>query len=76
MRPLTSLFVRDLRLAIRVGGGGGIGVLFFLIVVVLTPFAIVRSPSLTVNTPFAEPSWSSAPPSIAANVEELASVTS
>jgi heme exporter protein B len=32
--------VRDFRLAIRVGGGGGIGVLFFLIVVVLMPFAI------------------------------------
>ncbi len=40
MRPLTALFVRDLRLAVRVGGGGGIGVLFFLIVVMLTPFAI------------------------------------
>jgi heme exporter protein B len=38
--PLAALFVRDLRLAIRVGGGAGIGVLFFLIVVVLTPFAI------------------------------------
>jgi len=34
------LFLRDIRLAIRVGGGAGIGVLFFLIVVVLTPFAI------------------------------------
>ena len=32
--------MQDLRLAIRVGGGGGIGVLFFLIVVVLMPFAI------------------------------------
>jgi len=38
--PLAALFVRDLRLAIRVGGGAGIGVLFFLVVVVLTPFAI------------------------------------
>jgi heme exporter protein B len=37
---LAALFVRDLRLAVRVGGGAGIGVLFFLIVVVLTPFAI------------------------------------
>jgi len=37
---LAALFVRDLRLAARVGGGAGIGVLFFLIVVVLTPFAI------------------------------------
>jgi heme exporter protein B len=37
---LAALFLRDIRLAIRVGGGGGIGVLFFLTVVVLTPFAI------------------------------------
>jgi heme exporter protein B len=40
MTPLAALFLRDFRLAVRVGGGGGIGVLFFLIVVVLTPFAI------------------------------------
>jgi heme exporter protein B len=40
MSPLIALFIRDLRLAIRVGGGAGIGVLFFLIVVVLTPFAV------------------------------------
>jgi heme exporter protein B len=37
---LSALFLRDIRLAVRVGGGGGIGVLFFLIVVVLIPFAI------------------------------------
>jgi heme exporter protein B len=37
---LSAIFLRDVRLAIRVGGGGGIGVLFFLIVVVLIPFAI------------------------------------
>ena len=40
MRPLAALFIRDVRLAVRVGGGGGIGVLFFLIVVSLMPFAI------------------------------------
>ncbi len=40
MSPLAAIFLRDLRLAVRVGGGGGIGVLFFLIVVVLMPFAI------------------------------------
>src|SRR4051794_7001181 len=40
MNPLGALFIRDLKLAVRVGGGGGIGVLFFLIVVVLMPFAI------------------------------------
>jgi heme exporter protein B len=40
MSPLAALFVRDLKLATRIGGGAGIGVLFFLIVVALTPFAI------------------------------------
>ncbi len=40
MTALASLFVRDIRLAVRVGGGALIGVLFFLIVVTLTPFAI------------------------------------
>jgi heme exporter protein B len=40
MTALLALFMRDVRLAVRVGGGAGIGVLFFLIVVVLTPFAI------------------------------------
>jgi heme exporter protein B len=37
---LTALLVRDMRLAVRVGGGALIGVLFFLIVVTLVPFAI------------------------------------
>ena len=40
MTPLAALFLRELRLAVRLGGGAGIGVLFFLIVVALTPFAI------------------------------------
>ena len=40
MSALTALFVRDFRLAIRVGGGALIGVLFFLIVVTLVPFAM------------------------------------
>ena len=40
MTALAAIFLRDIRLAIRVGGGAGIGVLFFLIVVALTPFAI------------------------------------
>jgi heme exporter protein B len=40
MNALSALFVRDLRLAVRVGGGALIGVLFFLIVVTLMPFAI------------------------------------
>ena len=40
MTALTALLIRDLRLAVRVGGGAMIGVLFFLIVVTLVPFAI------------------------------------
>jgi heme exporter protein B len=40
MSPLAALLVRDFRLAIRVGGGALIGVLFFLIVVTLVPFAM------------------------------------
>jgi len=40
MTALAALFRRDLRLAVRAGGGALIGVLFFLIVVTLMPFAI------------------------------------
>jgi len=40
MSPFTALLVRDMRLAIRVGGGALMGALFFLIVVTMTPFAI------------------------------------
>jgi heme exporter protein B len=40
MTSLAALLVRDMRIAVRVGGGALIGVLFFLIVVTLTPFAI------------------------------------
>lgn len=40
MTPLRALLVRDMRLAIRVGGGALMGVLFFLLVVTLMPFAI------------------------------------
>ena len=40
MTALAALLVRDMRLSVRVGGGALIGVLFFLIVVTLTPFAI------------------------------------
>jgi heme exporter protein B len=40
MSALSALFVRDLRIAVRVGGGAMIGVLFFLAVVALMPFAI------------------------------------
>jgi heme exporter protein B len=40
MTPLAALLVRDMRLAVRVGGGAMMGVLFFLIVVTLVPFAV------------------------------------
>jgi heme exporter protein B len=40
MSPLAALLVRDMRLAVRVGGGALVGVLFFLIVVTMVPFAI------------------------------------
>jgi heme exporter protein B len=40
MTALSALLVRDMRIAVRLGGGALIGVLFFLIVVTLTPFAI------------------------------------
>jgi heme exporter protein B len=40
MRDLTALLARDIRLAVRLGGGAPIGVLFFLIVVTIVPFAI------------------------------------
>jgi heme exporter protein B len=46
MNALGALFVRDLRLAVRVGGGALMGVLFFLIVVILVPFAIGPDPNL------------------------------
>lgn len=37
---LKAILARDLRLALRAGGGAGIGVMFFLAVVAITPFAI------------------------------------
>ena len=46
MSALSALFMRDLRLAVRVGGGALIGVLFFVIVVILVPFAIGPDPNL------------------------------
>lgn len=39
-RVLVALVRRDLALAARVGGSGGLGLVFFLLVVVLVPFAI------------------------------------
>ena len=40
MTRLLALLMRDIRLAVRLGGGAPIGVLFFLIVVTLMPFAL------------------------------------
>jgi heme exporter protein B len=37
---LAALLVRDMRLAVRVGGGALMGVLFFLTVVTMVPFAL------------------------------------
>ncbi|MBS7538338.1 heme exporter protein CcmB [Ancylobacter lacus] len=40
MAAFLALVRRDLALALRAGGGAGLGVVFFLAVVVVTPFAI------------------------------------
>jgi heme exporter protein B len=40
MTALTALFVREWRLALRLGGGALLGALFFLIVVVVVPFGV------------------------------------
>ncbi|NBR53358.1 MAG: heme exporter protein CcmB [Rhodobacteraceae bacterium] len=37
---MIALLMRDLRLAVRAGGGFGLGLAFFLIVVVLVPFGV------------------------------------
>ena len=40
MTPLVAILIRDMRIAVRVGGGALMGVLFFLVVVTLIPFAL------------------------------------
>ncbi len=37
---MTALLMRDLRLALRAGGGFGLGLAFFLILTVLVPFSV------------------------------------
>ncbi|MDQ7069460.1 MAG: heme exporter protein CcmB [Rhodobacterales bacterium] len=37
---MIALFIRDMRLAVRAGGGFGLGLAFFLIVTVLVPFGV------------------------------------
>ncbi|TNF63941.1 MAG: heme exporter protein CcmB [Rhodobacteraceae bacterium] len=43
---MTALLMRDLALAIRAGGGFGLGLAFFLIVTVLVPFGVGPDPAL------------------------------
>jgi heme exporter protein B len=38
--PLAAILVRDMRIAVRVGGGALMGVLFFVVVATLVPFAL------------------------------------
>src|SRR6266566_5087523 len=40
MTALAALLLRDMRLAVRVGGGALMGVLFFLLVVTMVPFGV------------------------------------
>jgi heme exporter protein B len=40
VNALVAIFLRDMRVAVRIGGGALIGVLFFLAVITLVPFAI------------------------------------
>jgi heme exporter protein B len=40
MTALAALLARDLRLAVRVGGGALIGILFFILLVTVVPFAV------------------------------------
>jgi heme exporter protein B len=37
---MKALLIRDIRLAVRAGGGFGLGLAFFLIVIVIVPFAV------------------------------------
>jgi heme exporter protein B len=40
MGPFRALLIRDLKLAARVGGSGALGLVFFLMIVTLVPFAL------------------------------------
>ncbi|MBV8755591.1 MAG: heme exporter protein CcmB [Hyphomicrobiales bacterium] len=50
MAALSALLRRDIRLAARVGGGALMGVLFFLIVVAMVPFALGPDLALLART--------------------------
>ncbi|MDF3413342.1 heme exporter protein CcmB [Sulfitobacter sp. M57] len=43
---MIALLMRDLRLALRAGGGFGLGLAFFLIVTTLVPFSVGPTPEL------------------------------
>ncbi|MGR3794974.1 heme exporter protein CcmB [Vannielia sp. SX4] len=43
---MRALLVRDIRLAVRAGGGFGLALAFFLIVVVMVPFAVGPQPDV------------------------------
>ncbi|MBY6047104.1 heme exporter protein CcmB [Vannielia litorea] len=43
---MRALLIRDIRLAVRAGGGFGLALAFFLIVVVLVPFAVGPQPDV------------------------------
>jgi len=40
MEALCAIFLRDLKIAFRAGGGAGVGVVFFLALVTVVPFAV------------------------------------
>ena len=44
--PLAALFLRELRVARRIGGSGAMGVVFFLTLVSIMPFAVGPDPNL------------------------------
>lgn len=44
--PVAALFLRELRVARRIGGSGAMGVAFFLVLVSITPFAVGPDPNL------------------------------
>jgi heme exporter protein B len=43
---MTALWIRDLRLAVRAGGGFGLGLAFFLLVAVIVPLGVGPEPSV------------------------------
>jgi heme exporter protein B len=40
MSALAAIVMRDLKVALRAGGGAGVGVIFFLTLIVIVPFAV------------------------------------